>query len=84
MPIRAAIKAAAQAWPELFRAHIEAIGHRGGYEDLGCFSPDPPAGSFEAKVQELVAAGKTKGRAIRQAAQNFPELHRDYLARINS
>lgn len=38
---------------------------------------------FEAKVAEAVAAGKSRGQAIRAVAAEHPELHRQYLARIN-
>jgi hypothetical protein len=42
-----------------------------------------PEADFEAKVKELQAAGKTRAQAIRQAAQDFPELHQAYLDRHN-
>lgn len=38
---------------------------------------------FEAKVAEAVAAGSTRGQAIRTVAAAHPELHRQYLARVN-
>lgn len=47
--------------------------------------PDPKADeeTFEAAVDRLVAEGMSKGKAMAKVAQDKPDLHRDYIARIN-
>lgn len=44
---------------------------------------NPEKENFEAAVDRLVAAGKTKGQAIKQAALERPDLHAEYIARFN-
>jgi hypothetical protein len=79
---RAAIKRAAAAWPGLYRAHLEAIGHAGGYPDIMADNP-ARAGDFEDKVRDLMADGRTRGEATKMAARDFPQLHAQYIARLN-
>ena len=79
LTIRAAIKAAAETWPALFQAHLAEIGHKGGYQEMGCCPPEMPKHAFEAKVVEFQARGLSRGQAIIQAARQFPELHEDYV-----
>lgn len=47
--------------------------------------PDPnaEAETFEAAVDRLVGEGMSKGKAMSKVAQDKPDLHRDYIARIN-
>lgn len=40
--------------------------------------------TFEAKVDELVKAGKSRAEAIRAIAAEFPKLHADFVARANT
>lgn len=40
--------------------------------------------TFEAKVDELLKAGKTRAEAIRAIAADFPKLHADFVARANT
>lgn len=49
---------------------------------------DPPAGAdtvetFEAAVDRLVKEGLSKGKAMAKVAQEKPELHKDFIARVN-
>jgi hypothetical protein len=46
----------------------------------GVPAPEP---DFEIKIQEFITAGKTRGEAIRLAAQKYPELHQAYIDRHN-
>jgi hypothetical protein len=84
LPVRAAIKAAAQTWPRLFQSYLDQTGYTFKDYMKGCEPAISPQTPFEAKVQELIAQGKTKGEAICQVARNFPELHDDYLNQVNS
>lgn len=51
--------------------------------------PDPPdpgklaEDTYEAAVERLIAEGKTMGQAIKQVAQDRPDLHKAYIARVN-
>jgi hypothetical protein len=85
LPARLAITSAAEKWPSLFREHLKEINGGGGYPKLvpDLFPAPAAAGSFEGKVAELEKQGKSKAEAVRQVAREFPELHRDYIARIN-
>ncbi len=38
--------------------------------------------SFEGAVRQYLAAGETRGDAVRFAAANFPHLHEEFLRRI--
>lgn len=79
-PVRAAIAAAARAHPALYREHLAKIDMTDAeYLDLG----RPPGGEFEAKVAGLMAGGLIRGQAIKQVAHDFPELHQNYLDRVN-
>lgn len=84
LPIRAAIKAAAQTWPELFQAHVAEIRDPSGYYELAPDLAPLPECHFEGKVRELMAAGKTRGQAIKLVARDFPDLHAAYIDRHNS
>jgi hypothetical protein len=42
---------------------------------------DVPAQTFESVVAAAMAEGKTRGQATAEAANNFPDLHADYVAR---
>jgi len=39
---------------------------------------------FEDEVAKLLAAGKTKGEAIRQVARQFPDLHEGFVSRAQA
>jgi uncharacterized protein YoaH (UPF0181 family) len=73
-----ALKKAVQDFPELHRDYLTQF-----TQGETPPQPAPGGGTFEAKVQELVAAGATRGQAIKKAAQDFPALHQDYLDRQN-
>lgn len=73
-----AIIKAAREFPELHEAYLSQVNR-----EKTPAQPVPMAGTFEAKVQELMAGGKSRGQAIIQAAQDFPDLHEAYLERIN-
>jgi hypothetical protein len=77
---RAAIKKAALAWPELYQAHLQALGHQGGYGDILADSP-APSEDFEGQVARIMASGKRRVEAIKAAARDFPELHAAYIQR---
>ena len=44
---------------------------------------DTPTVSFSGKVAELMATGITRASAIKQTAGVHPELHKQYIAKIN-
>jgi hypothetical protein len=51
---------------------------------MGQGQPTPVTGDFEGKVKEIMAGeGKSRGAAIKLAASRFPELHQEYIDRIN-
>jgi hypothetical protein len=81
LPIRAAIKAAAHTWPALFQAHLAEIGTPSGYYRLVPELAPAPGDPFEAKVQEFVSGGMTRGQATKRAARDFPDLHQAYIRR---
>ena len=45
--------------------------------------PEQSGSDFEARVADAMASGQTRSAAIREIASAHPDLHRDYLARIN-
>jgi signal peptide peptidase SppA len=47
--------------------------------------PETAGGDFEAKVAEILKSGRaeTRGQAIQLAATEFPELHQEYLHKLN-
>lgn len=47
-------------------------------------APEPVAHDFEQLVTAAIAAGQTRGQAIRAVASAHPDLHRQYLARVNA
>lgn len=47
-------------------------------------TPAAPVESFEDKVIALRIGGKTKGEAISLAARQNPNLHKNYITRLNS
>lgn len=61
---------------------INALADRGGPEMR---QPPPPAqeDSFEAIIAAKQSSGMTRGKAMRAAIFERPDLHRDWLARIN-
>jgi len=44
---------------------------------------EKPKDTFEAAVDRLMAEGMSRGKAMSKVAQEKPELHRDYIARVN-
>jgi phage head maturation protease len=64
------------------KAVIDAWAERGGPEIRGS-QETTPTGDFESKVADVMAQGKTRGQAIAAVASAHPDLHRDYLARVN-
>lgn len=72
-----ATKKAVREFPKLHEAYIA----QNNREEIPALIPRGE--TFEAKVQELVAGGKTRGQAIKEVAQEHPTLHQDYLERVN-
>jgi hypothetical protein len=64
-------------------ALIEAWAQQGGAELRHAPDTTGQQASFESEVAALVALGKTRGAAIRAVAQSHPDLHTQYLSRIN-
>lgn len=56
-------------------------------EAPGALKPSPPkdgGATYEQKVGEIMAAEKcSRGKAMSRAAKEFPDLHEDYIARVN-
>jgi hypothetical protein len=64
-------------------ALVEAWAQQGGAELRHAPDTGGQQATFESEVAALVALGKTRGAAIRAVAQSHPDLHTQYLSRIN-
>jgi hypothetical protein len=82
LPVRLAIKAAATAWPGLWRAYLDQTQDPEGVKAF-CGLADPPADPFLAKMKSYMDAGKSRIEALKAAVQNFPDLHQAYIDRAN-
>lgn len=81
---------AAETFKLLFRAEKEGRDkallamQEGAPKPLGQAQPAANGATFEAKVTAIMAEQKlTRGKAIKLAAREFPELHAAYIARQN-
>jgi hypothetical protein len=82
LPVRLAIKAAAAAWPGLWRGYLAAVPDPEGVE-AACGLAPPVSDPFLHKIQALMDAGKSRVEALKAAVRDFPELHTEYLDRAN-
>ncbi len=76
------VKLSRQAEKEGRTAALAAM-QAGAPPPLGQTSPPAGGQDYQAKVQELIAAGKSRGQAVKQVAREFPALHAAYLAQQN-